>query len=112
MLNNILALLHPFIPFVTDEIYESINGETIYNASWPSVNEMTNETQVAQMDKIINIIQTMREVRVEYDLKPSLDLETVIVNHKNQQVVFSPLEKEILHSLARVIIIEELEGKP
>ncbi len=111
MLNNILALLHPFIPFVTDEIYESINGETIYNASWPTTNEMTNDKQVAQMEKIINIIRVTREIRVEYDLKPSLDLPSLIVDHNNQQLTFNSLEKEILYSLARVSIIEELKGE-
>lgn len=111
MLNNILGLLHPFIPYVTDEIYTKINADSIYNTLWPKANPMTNDKQVSQMDKIINIIRLTREIRVEYNLKPSLDLESKIENHKNEVLEFTSLEKEILYMLARVNIVENIEGE-
>ena len=38
-LRTILKLLHPFIPFVTDEIYRRFNEESIIISSWPTINE-------------------------------------------------------------------------
>lgn len=111
MLNNILKLLHPFIPFVTDEIYTSINDATIYDVSWPVSNSSVNDDLVLQMDKIINIIRLARELRVEYELKPSLDLAAEIVDHNNNSIQFDELEKEILQMLARVEIVDSLEGE-
>ncbi len=111
MLNNILSLLHPFVPFVTDEIYYSINSKSIYDAAWPKTNTMTNIELVTQMDKIINIIQLSREIRVEYELKPSLDLAAMIVDHKNTTLTFNSLEREILYMLARLEIVDNIEGE-
>ena len=111
MLNNILKLLHPFIPFVTDEIYTNINSESIYESLWPQPIVSSSEDSVKSMNKIINIIRLSREIRVEYDLKPSLDLEANIKNHQNESLEFSALEQEILAMLARVSIVDDIEGE-
>ncbi|HZJ85794.1 MAG TPA: class I tRNA ligase family protein, partial [Erysipelotrichaceae bacterium] len=111
MLNNILKLLHPFIPFVTDEIYTNINSESIYDSLWPQPIVSSSEDSVKSMNKIINIIRLSREIRVEYDLKPSLDLEANIKNHQNESLEFSALEQEILAMLARVSIVDDIEGE-
>ena len=111
MLNNILKLLHPFIPFVTDEIYTNINNESIYDILWPQPIVSSSEDSVKSMNKIINIIRLSREIRVEYDLKPSLDLEANIKNHQNESLEFSALEQEILAMLARVSIVDDIEGE-
>ena len=111
MLNNILKLLHPFIPFVTDEIYTNINNESIYDSLWPQPIVSSSEDSVKSMNKIINIIRLSREIRVEYDLKPSLDLEANIKNHQNESLEFSALEQEILAMLARVSIVDDIEGE-
>ena len=40
-LDNIMRMLHPFMPFVTEKIWQSLphEGETIVKASWPEVRE-------------------------------------------------------------------------
>ena len=110
-LNNILKLLHPFIPFVTDEIYSNINSQSIYQTSWPKSSSFTNKAKVEKMEQVITIIKLFREVRVDYNLKPSLELEFTIVDHDKNQIEFNSLEKEILSLIAKVKVVSTIEGE-
>ena len=41
VLDNTMRMLHPFMPFVTEQIWQNLphHGETIVNAAWPTVDE-------------------------------------------------------------------------
>ena len=88
MLNNIVRLLHPFMPFVTEEIYltmphckESINLET-----WPEEIKNLSDCDIEGMERLISMIQKIREVKVANDLKPSAPL-TCMVKDLNGNIV-------------------------
>ena len=83
VLQAILKLLHPFIPFVTEEIYQAINGKdsTIMKQSWPEIIKVdTNKAN--DIDKVIEIIKATREIRTENNIKPSLELHVLIDGFK------------------------------
>lgn len=77
VLNAIVKMLHPFMPFVTEEIYSSLPyvGETITLATWPEVNPALNFDQaIDKMDYVMDIIKGFRQVRVDKQIKQSLEM--------------------------------------
>lgn len=64
---QILKMLHPFVPFVTEEIYQNLYGNTILNADYPEVNPNWEfSTECDQMDSIMELTRAIREIRTEY----------------------------------------------
>lgn len=111
ILEHILEMLHPFIPYVTDEIYNALTNDSIYNAEWPKAIDRINDEDVKRVDQIIDIIKTVREIRVEYDIKPSQELEILVKDFKENPESFDGLEQEMLFMLARIKVIEVLDGE-
>jgi len=69
-LESIVKLLHPFMPFVTEEIYQLIAGVdgSITNADWPVERILfEDEHAVADFTLISDIIKTVRNIRAEVD---------------------------------------------
>lgn len=111
VLENILKMLHPFIPFVTDEIYDALCNDSIYNTRWPEAVSNISEGDVKRTDQIIGIIKAVREIRVEYDIKPSLELDILLKNFDETTEQFNELEQEMLYLLARIKVTETLDGE-
>ena len=81
VLNSILKLLHPFMPFVTEEIYQMIGDESgsISTSDWPVVNtEWKNERATKDFTLIMNIIKAVRNIRAEADAAPSRPIKMAI----------------------------------
>ncbi|MBN2260349.1 MAG: valine--tRNA ligase [Clostridiales bacterium] len=74
VLEDILKLLHPFIPFITEEIWQNIpmrNGDLIIQ-EWPIFsNNFKFEEAEKNMDVIMMAIKNIRNVRAEMDVPPS-----------------------------------------
>ena len=76
VLENILKLLHPFIPFITEEIYLSLphfdDCESIMISSYPKVKDkLTFATDYENMEKVIEVIKAIRTRRAEMNVPPS-----------------------------------------
>lgn len=68
VLDNTMRLLHPFMPFITEEIWQNLphEGESITLAAWPSVNEeLSNKEDSASMKLLAEIIRSVRNIRAE-----------------------------------------------
>lgn len=82
VLDNSLRLLHPFMPFVTEELWQylPVSGETIMLSDWPTVDEAyLDENIIAQMDILINLVRGVRDIRNnQYKIDPSKRLSAVI----------------------------------
>ena len=68
VLDRIMRMLHPFMPFVTEKIWQSLphEGETIVNAAWPTVNqELMFDDSKQTMQQLVEIIKSVRQSRVE-----------------------------------------------
>ncbi len=81
VLLDIMKLLHPFMPFVTEEIYQQIPHleESIMISSWPNaIDEFENKEAIAQFSIIQELIKAVRNVRSEYNVAPSKAVNIVI----------------------------------
>ncbi|WP_342598521.1 valine--tRNA ligase [Psychrobacillus sp. FSL H8-0483] len=68
VLDNTMRLLHPFMPFITEEIWQNLphEGESITVAAWPTVNEaLSNKEEAASMKLLAEIIRSVRNIRAE-----------------------------------------------
>ena len=74
VLSNTLKLLHPFMPFITEEIWQALphNGESIMISEWPKVDEKLNfANEEAEFEKVMDIIRAVRNRRAEMNVPPS-----------------------------------------
>lgn len=106
VLDAIVKLLHPFIPFVTEEIYQALHSteNSICVESWP--NKLpASEAAIAEVEKIIEIISATREMRTENNVKPSKQLEVQIDGFKLDEDFVS-----ILNKLCHLDVVEVIDG--
>lgn len=74
VLTDILKLLHPFMPFITEEIYQAIphDTESIMISKWPEYDPtLSFADEEAQMEKIMDAIRVIRNRRAEMNIPPS-----------------------------------------
>jgi len=72
-LETTLRLLHPFMPFITEEIWQQLSheGETIMRAPWPTPEKKWMDKKIeAQMQLVITEIQSIRNVRSAWQINP------------------------------------------
>lgn len=87
VLDQILRMLHPFMPFVTEEIWQHIphEGESITQANWPEVNEdLSNQQAATEMKHLVDIIRSVRNIRAEVDTPMSKPIDLVIKANNEQ----------------------------
>ena len=72
---NTLALLHPFMPFITEEIWQSLphgESQSLMVTEWPKFREEFNfSEQEAEFEKIMLVIKAIRNRRAEMNVPPS-----------------------------------------
>lgn len=74
VLTDILKLLHPFMPFVTEEIYLNLPHveESLVIATWPRPRGYKYLEDIQMVEKLVELIKTLRNLRVEKDIKPDI----------------------------------------
>src|SRR5699024_8940337 len=98
VLDHTLRLLHPFMPFITEEIWQQIPraGETITLASWPEVlPEFQDEMASNEMKRLVSIIKAVRNTRAEVDTPLSKQIELLIQTEDEE--VKKELEKNKIY---------------
>ncbi|MBE6732822.1 MAG: valine--tRNA ligase [Ruminococcaceae bacterium] len=81
---NILALLHPFMPFITEEIWQSMphgDAEALMVSKWPTFNkDFCYEAEEADFEKIMAVIKAVRNRRAEMNVPPSKKAKVCIAS--------------------------------
>ena len=86
VLTSILKMLHPYTPFVTEEIFLSIQDkeETIMLSNWPEHDEKLNFTAEAdEIETIKNAIKSVRNIRAEMNVAPARKVKMFVVMDSN-----------------------------
>lgn len=81
VLDKALKLLHPFMPFITEEIYQSLpgSGETIMREKWPGGETMPTWPQdCADFEKLMDYIKAVRAIRNDMQVHPAKKTSMVI----------------------------------
>ncbi|MEW6347746.1 MAG: valine--tRNA ligase [Thermodesulfobacteriota bacterium] len=105
VLDSLMRLLHPFIPFITEEIASKIPGcgDTIMKGPFPVHDASQVDPKAEQdMDTLIGIITSVRNIRAEMDLPPSKKLPVVVLPSTPHEHELVDSHQEIIVVLARV----------
>ncbi|WP_047981696.1 valine--tRNA ligase [Ornithinibacillus contaminans] len=81
VLDQTMRLLHPYMPFITEEIWQKLphQGESITVAAWPSVRTDFHDEQAAEeMKRLVSIIKAVRNIRAEVDTPMSKQVSLLI----------------------------------
>lgn len=94
VLTDILKLLHPFMPFITEEIYQAIphSDESIMVSKWVEYDDsLSFSAEEAEMERIMKAIRAIRNRRSEMNIPPSRKA-TVYIKTANKQTFESGVE--------------------
>jgi valyl-tRNA synthetase len=91
VLEQSLRMLHPFMPYLTEEIWQSVSpfagtqGDSIMLAPWPTYSaEQIDQESEGEIEWLKTIIIAIRTIRAEANIPPSTEL-TVLVSHASEQ---------------------------
>ncbi|MEH6908538.1 valine--tRNA ligase [Neobacillus drentensis] len=91
VLDQTMRLLHPFMPFITEEIWQNLphQGESITTAKWPEVNSALSDDQAAQeMKLLVEMIRSVRNIRAEVNTPMSKKIK-MLVKAKDETILKS-----------------------
>lgn len=106
VLENALKLMHPFIPFITDEIYRNLlkTDKSIMTTEFPRYNSKLNyKKEAAAFESVMDIIKAVRAVKTETGCAPSKKV-TLYILTENKRIISSNSE-----SILKLAGVEEIK---
>ena len=86
IVENNLRILHPFMPFISEEIWQNISdrdpSQALIVSRWPSINEI-DKTIIEDFDFISQVISGIRTIRKEKNLSFKNQIELHVLNNEN-----------------------------
>lgn len=106
VLDRILVILHPFMPFVTTELWNNLAQRDVklIHAAWPIVTEAADDT--AEMDLAIDLISAIRSLRAEMNLPAAAKLHIYLKDMSETSLKSVADMQNLICSLARLEKIE------
>jgi valyl-tRNA synthetase len=106
VLDTCLRLLHPYMPFMTEEAWNYIphEGEAIIMAAWPQVDDRyLNAEAESQMDMLMEMVRAIREIRTEYKVDPGKRVKAIAAPGSQRTLL-----KQYAYVFARLCNIESI----
>ena len=113
VLSNTMKLLHPFMPFITEEIWQHLphEGESIMISRWPEYDEKLNFPQDEEsMELIMQAISAIRNRRAEMNVPPSKKAKVIIVTAKTDVFEQGTAFFEKLASASEAVVQTDKSG--
>ena len=117
-LDEILKLLHPFMPFVTEELWNvtAAQGAKRHHLlaldAWPEHDGLDDAAAEAEIGWVVDLVTAIRSVRVEMNIPPATMLPLVLANASPQTRVRARHWSEFVQRLARVTDISFADAVP
>jgi valyl-tRNA synthetase len=99
VLKNLLIILHPFMPFITEEIYQKFGfpQKSIMLESWPAPIRTTRDS--GHVEHLVRLVEEIRNIRGIFNIRAKEKLD-IIINAKNEIREFLNAHEDILKRLA------------
>ncbi len=93
-LEAILQMIHPFMPFLTEEIWQHMphEGDTIGLSPWPCVDVAIDNAAVQEMELIMQLIKSARNVRAEVNVP--MGRKVTMIVRANDDAILASLERQ------------------
>jgi valyl-tRNA synthetase len=107
-LDQILALLHPFMPFVTEELWAHTaqkgpkREKQLIISDWPVLGHLVNEDAEAELGWLIDLITGIRSVRVEMNVPASAKVPLIVVGSNDSTKQRLENQQPMVERLARI----------
>ena len=114
-LDRILALLHPFMPFITEELWGRLGSREsmLLRESWPdSAAALRDPAAKAEMDWVIRLISETRSLRAEMRVPPATRLPLVLRDGALESARRLEMHREAILRMARLESATVLDGTP
>ena len=105
VLTRIMALLHPFMPFITEHLWQHLphSGETLARAPWPGADERLRfPEEREQMERIMDAIKAVRNMRAEANVAPNRMCHIRIAVHRDDLKKCIETHEEYFEKLGHV----------
>ena len=116
ILENSLKFIHPFMPFVTEEIWSIIKeGEDPLSIqSWPKdIENIDSAKTLSSMQTLIDLITSIRNIRSQWKIKPNEMIKCILVTTSEESIDLIEINSSIIKALAKaksLMISKELES--
>ncbi|QCI68806.1 valine--tRNA ligase [Phreatobacter stygius] len=117
-LEQILKLLHPFMPFITEELW-AVTGEdgpardgVLALAAWPELAGLENGAAEAEIGWLVDTIQAIRSVRAEMNVAPGAQVPLALVAASDQTIDRAKRYGDLLNRLARLSEVTAVAAAP
>ncbi len=114
-LGQILKLLHPFMPFVSEELWAAFGtgGGRLIVAEWPvSMDALKNDAAAGEMNWVIDLITGVRSVRQEMNVPAGAKIRLVFVGAEEIDKALLLSHEDVLKRLARLSEIKTADEAP
>jgi valyl-tRNA synthetase len=118
-LESILRLLHPLMPFITEEIWEQvarragIAGDTIMLRPYPEADDdAADESAVADIEWVRQFILGIRQIRGEMDISPGKALPVLLQHASDSDRARAHEHAQLLQRVGRVASVEVVDDEP
>jgi valyl-tRNA synthetase len=112
-LENNLKLLHPFMPFLTEEIWQHITErnveEALIVASWPETKEVNKEL-INNFSMITDVVSGIRTIRKEKNISFKDTVELFVVNNENATKELDVVVQKLTNTAAINYVSEKVDG--
>ena len=104
ILKNILLILHPVMPFITEEIYNDIynNGNFLQSNKYPDSKTFITTKNVENINWMIDLISSIRKTRSEIGVQPNKKIEIIVTGENDKDKLFFKKLSLLIMQLANV----------
>jgi len=115
MLDAILRMLHPTIPFITEEIWQSLseenNNRSIMKADFPSSKNWKVDTEIAaNTEWLKSFVSSVRQIRSEMTISPKQSIKIIVDDASNSDIKRLELFESFISNMGSVESIIHKEG--
>lgn len=112
VLETSLALLHPFMPFVTEALWQELQpGKMLMTHTWPSPNPAWNFPDEAdEMSRIMNLVSAIRSLRAEGNVEAAKKIHVIVYAHEDLEIIED--KAEVIKRLANLGQLDLSETGP
>lgn len=116
--DQILKILHPFMPYITEELWENMAGDAgretaLISAPWPKLDDsFINVKAQADIDWLVKLISEIRSVRSEMNVPPAAKGKLVLVGASDTTIARMKTYENVLERMARMAGWETADSAP